>query len=65
MVELGIQHLLKKKLVRRGEWVVAMAGTTTKAGGTNLLRILHVGRRQDGPIPWGGPKRRRISRPRG
>ena len=62
MVELGIQQLLQKKLVRRGEWVVAMAGTTTKAGGTNLLRILHVGRRQDGPIPWGGPKSRRISR---
>ena len=65
MVELGIQQLLQKKLVRRGEWVVAMAGTTTKAGGTNLLRILHVGRRQDGPIPWGGPKSRRISRARG
>ncbi len=65
MVELGIQQLLQKKLVRRGEWVVAMAGTTTKAGGTNLLRILHVRRRQDGPIPWGGPKSRRISRARG
>jgi pyruvate kinase len=59
MVELGIQQLLKKKLVHRGDWVVAMAGTTTKAGGTNLLRILHVGRRQEGPIPWRGLKSRK------
>jgi len=44
MVELGIRQLLEKKLIRRGEWVVAMAGTTTRAGGTNLLRILQVGR---------------------
>jgi len=65
MVELGIQQLLKKKLVRRGDWVVAMAGTTTRAGGTNLLRILHVGRRQEGPIPWRGLKSRRNSRPHG
>ncbi len=47
MVELGIRQLLEKRLVRRGEWVVAIAGTTTRAGGTNLLRILQVGRRSD------------------
>ena len=50
MVELGIRLLVERKLIRRGEWVVAMAGTTTRAGGTNLLRILQVGRRPD-PLP--------------
>ena len=49
MVEAGIQQLLRKKLIRRGEWVVAVAGTTTRAGGTNLLRILQVGRGPDLP----------------
>jgi len=39
-----LKLFLEKKLIRRGEWVVAMAGTTTRAGGTNLLRILQVGR---------------------
>jgi len=47
MVELGVRRLLERKLVRRGEWVVAVAGTTTRAGGTNLLRIVQVGRRPD------------------
>jgi pyruvate kinase len=49
MVEAGMEQLLKKKLIKRGEWVVAVAGTTTRAGGTNLLRILQVGRRPDRP----------------
>jgi len=49
MVESGIKQLQKKKLIKRGEWVVAVAGTTTRAGGTNLLRILQVGRGPDLP----------------
>jgi pyruvate kinase len=64
MVELGIRQLLLKKLIRRGEWVVAMAGTTTRAGGTNLLRILQVGRGPDRPPMHPTPKTRRISRRR-
>jgi pyruvate kinase len=47
MVELGMRRLLERRLIRRGDWVVAMAGTTTRAGGTNLLRILQVGRPPD------------------
>jgi pyruvate kinase len=62
MVELGIRLLQERKLIRRGEWVVAMAGTTTRAGGTNLLRILQVGRRPDPPP---APNSRRTSRRRG
>jgi len=62
MVELGMRVLLQKRLIRRGEWVVAVAGTTTRAGGTNLLRILQVGRRPD-IVP--GSNSRRISRSRG
>jgi len=61
-VELGIRLLVERKLIRRGEWVVAMAGTTTRAGGTNLLRILQVGRRPD-PLPVSNS--RRTSRGRG
>jgi pyruvate kinase len=49
MVEAGIRQLQEKKLIKRGEWVVAVAGTTTRAGGTNLLRILQVGRGPDLP----------------
>ena len=62
MVELGIRQLLERRLVRRGDWVVAVAGTTTRAGGTNLLRILQVGRRPDTPAALNSS---RISRPRG
>jgi pyruvate kinase len=62
MVELGIRLLVERKLIRRGEWVVAMAGTTTRAGGTNLLRILQVGRRPDLPP---ASNSRRTSRRRG
>ena len=62
MVESGIRRLLEKKLIRRGDWVVAMAGTTLRAGGTNLLRILQVGRRPDLPP---GAKSGRISGARG
>jgi pyruvate kinase len=62
MVELGIRRLLEKRLIRRGEWVVAVAGTTTRAGGTNLLRILQVGRRPD---TFHTMNSRRISRARG
>ncbi len=61
MVELGIRQLLDRRLIRRGDWVVAVAGTTTRAGGTNLLRILQVGRRPDTP---GSLNARRISRRR-
>jgi pyruvate kinase len=45
MVETGMRMLLGKKMLRRGDWVVAMAGTTTRSGGTNLLRIVHLGAR--------------------
>ncbi len=62
MVELGIRRLLERRLIKRGEWVVAVAGTTTRAGGTNLLRILQVGRGPDSPP---GTNSRRISRARG
>ena len=63
MVELGVRRLLERRLVRRGDWVVAVAGTTTRAGGTNLLRIVQVGRRADRPGRTGtrfdGPGSRR------
>jgi len=49
MVELGTRLLLARRLLRRGDWVVAMAGTTIRAGGTNLLRILQIGRPPDRP----------------
>ena len=49
MVETGMALLLTRKLVRRGDWVVAMAGTTTRSGGTNLLRIVQLGRPPDRP----------------
>ena len=49
MVESGLRILLKRKILRRGDWVVAMAGTTTRSGGTNLLRILQLGRPPDRP----------------
>ena len=49
MVELGTRLLLGRRLLRRGDWVVAMAGTTIRAGGTNLLRILQIGRASDRP----------------
>ena len=49
MVELGSRRLLEKKLLQRGDWVVAVAGTTTRAGSTNLLRIIQIGRRPDRP----------------
>src|SRR6185295_12234166 len=44
MIETGMRLLLGRKLVRRGDWIVAMAGTTTRSGGTNLLRIVQLGR---------------------
>ena len=47
MVEAGMRLLLAMKLLRRGDWAVAMAGTTTKSGGTNLLRIVHLGARSN------------------
>jgi len=47
MVEAGMRLLLVKKLLRRGDWAVAMAGTTTRSGGTNLLRIVHIGARSN------------------
>ena len=65
MVEAGMRQLLQKKLIRRGEWVVAVAGTTTRAGGTNLLRIVQVGRRPDlppSPADPLGPQARRKRR---
>lgn len=49
MVETGTRILLKRKMLRRGDWVVAMAGTTTRSGGTNLLRIIQLGRPPDRP----------------
>ncbi len=49
MVETGLRLLLKRKMLRKGDWVVAMAGTTTRSGGTNLLRIMQVGRPPDAP----------------
>jgi len=65
MVEAGMRQLLHKKLIRRGEWVVAVAGTTTRAGGTNLLRILQVGRRPDMPPSPADPLGPQARRPRG
>ena len=47
--EAGLRILIRKKLLRRGDWVVAMAGTTTRSGGTNMLRILQQGRPPDQP----------------
>ena len=49
MIESGVKLLLGKKMLRRGDWVVAMAGTTTRSGGTNLLRIVQLGRPPDRP----------------
>jgi pyruvate kinase len=49
MVEAGLRILIGKKMLRRGDWVVAMAGTTTRSGGTNMLRILQQGRPPDQP----------------
>jgi len=47
MIETGVKMLQGKKILQRGDWVVAIAGTTTQAGGTNLLRIIQLGRRPD------------------
>ena len=49
MIEAGLRHLLGRKMLRRGDWVVAMAGTTIRSGGTNLLRIVQLGRPPDRP----------------
>jgi pyruvate kinase len=49
MIEAGLRLLFGKKLLRRGDWVVAMAGTTIRSGGTNMLRILQLGRPPDRP----------------
>ncbi|MGE5176084.1 MAG: pyruvate kinase [Hyphomicrobiales bacterium] len=49
MVETGLAILIRRKMLRRGDWVVAMAGTTTRSGGTNMLRILQQGRPPDRP----------------
>lgn len=55
MVETGVRLLQSRKLLRRGDWVVAMAGTTTRSGGTNLLRILQLGRAPD-VVPANTPR---------
>jgi len=47
MVEAGMRLLLSRKMLRRDDWAVAMAGTTTRSGGTNLLRIVHIGARSN------------------
>jgi len=47
MIETGMRLLLGQRLLRRGDWAVAMAGTTTRSGGTNLLRIVHLGARSN------------------
>ena len=47
MIETGVKLLQGEKLLHRGDWVVAIAGTTTRSGGTNLLRILQLGRPPD------------------
>ena len=47
MIEAGVKLLQGKKLLQRGDWVVAIAGTTTRSGGTNLLRIIQLGRPPD------------------
>ena len=49
MVEAGLRILIRAKYLRHGDWVVAMAGTTIRSGGTNLLRILQQGRPPDRP----------------
>ncbi|HEX7078312.1 MAG TPA: pyruvate kinase [Candidatus Eisenbacteria bacterium] len=49
MVETGIRLLIHRKMLQRGDWVVAMAGTTTRSGGTNMMRILQQGRPPDRP----------------
>jgi pyruvate kinase len=49
MVETGVRILLSRKMLKRGDWVVAMAGTTIRSGGTNLLRIMQLGRPPDRP----------------
>jgi pyruvate kinase len=49
MVEAGLRILIAQKKLRRGDWVVAIAGTTTRSGGTNMLRILQQGRPPDKP----------------
>ena len=49
MVETGLRLLLARKMLRRGDYVVAMAGTTTRSGGTNLLRIVQLGLPPDRP----------------
>jgi pyruvate kinase len=55
MVETGVRLLQGRKLLHRGDWVVAMAGTTTRSGGTNLLRILPLGRAPD-VVPANTPR---------
>ena len=47
MIETGVKLLQTRKRLKRGDWVVAIAGTTTQAGGTNLLRIIQLGRPPD------------------
>jgi len=49
MAEAGLRILIQKKMLRRGDWVVAISGTTTRSGGTNMLRILQQGRPPDAP----------------
>ncbi len=49
MIETGMRMLLARKMLKRGDWVVAMAGTTIRSGGTNLLRIMQLGRPPDRP----------------
>jgi pyruvate kinase len=57
MVETGLGILIRKKMVRRGDWVVAISGTTTRSGGTNMLRILQQGRPPDQPRRFVAPSR--------
>jgi pyruvate kinase len=47
MIETGVKLLQSRKYLQRGDWVVAIAGTTIRSGGTNLLRILQLGRPPD------------------
>jgi pyruvate kinase len=54
MIETGVKLLQTRKRLRRGDWVVAIAGTTTQAGGTNLLRIIQLGRPPDKVPPAKG-----------
>ena len=46
---LVILFFMHVRWASRLTWVVAMAGTTTRSGGTNMLRILQVGRPPDRP----------------